>query len=158
MTAAVFCATILVAPAHAEGNQPQNLSDCNRRTHISHGGQDGTRDYGSGMVGWVAWWAQEGTFKEVWLANCQSGQALSVRTAEERISNRYIPDRTLRARAALATWADTGPGFFTVDWMAQQLGTFGKDLTVRALGEEVCACAVAYPDLRGTKTPFAGLE
>ena len=140
---------IFALPAHA-----LNLSDCDRTTHISHGGEDGTLDYGNGHVGWIGWWAQEGIFKDVWLADCASGKALSLRTSEERISDRFIPDRTEKARETLAEWASKSAAFFTVDWMAGQMGRFGEDITVATLATEPCACAVAYPALRGDKAAF----
>lgn len=140
-------ACLLADPSHA-------LSTCDRITHVSHGGVLNHTDYGRGKVGWVEWWSQEGVFKDVWLADCQSGQALTLRTHEERIKDRYVPDRTKAALAILEEWSKDAPDFFTLDWMSGQLNRHGKDIRVTAHATEFCACSLAYPDLRGEKTPY----
>ena len=147
--AASAVAVVLGAPGHA-----LTLQECDRTTHISHGGDSDHVDYGEGKVGWIGWWAQEGVFKEVWVADCATGRALSLRTWEERISDRYIVDRTDAARAVLADWAETGSAFFTLDWMADKVAKSGRDLMIKTYTTEFCGCAAAYPALRGDKTLY----
>ncbi|MEM7441026.1 MAG: hypothetical protein AAF393_15625 [Pseudomonadota bacterium] len=144
----------LITAATQIGAQALDMKTCDRITHVSHGGAAGHVDYGGGKVGWVDWWSQEGVFKDVWLADCQTGQALKIRTHEERIKDRYIPDKTRNVRRKLATWAADASAFFTVDWMAGQLAPDGRDATVAAFDTEFCGCQVAYPELRGAKTPY----
>ncbi|MEM9582487.1 MAG: hypothetical protein AAGA08_05165 [Pseudomonadota bacterium] len=127
---------------------------CNRVTHISHGGSDSHRDMGAGMVMWIDWWAQEGVFKDVWLADCKSGTALSLRTWEERITDRHVIDRTEKALRIIDRQAEAAPAFFTLDRVAELVRKQGVDLNIAAHANEFCACAVAYPSLRGDKTPY----
>jgi hypothetical protein len=129
---------------------------CDRVTHISHGGSGDHRDLGNGKVMWVDWWAQEGVFKDVWLADCRTGTALSLRTWEERIGTRHVIDRTERVVDVIDRQAEAAPSFFTIDRVAKLVEKDGVDLTVAMYATEFCACAAAYPELRADKAPFEG--
>ncbi len=142
--AGVLAATPLVA----------SVGMCDRVTHISHGGSGDHRDMGAGKVMWIDWWAQEGVFKDVWLADCKTGRAVSLRTWEERITERHVIDRTARALRIIERQAEAASAFFTIDRVADLIRKEGVDLTVAAYSNEFCACSVAYPAMRGDKTPF----
>ena len=148
LCAQILAASLLALPATA------SVDVCNRTTHPSHGGVSDHVDYGNGKVGWVAWWSQEGTYKEVWMADCASGTALSLRTQEERITDRFIADRTSAARVALADWAVGAAPFFTPENMAGQVARFGDDVQVATSDIEFCGCHAAYPGLRGDKQAY----
>lgn len=129
---------------------------CDRVTHASHGGASDHRDFGMGKVMWVDWWAQEGVFKDVWLADCRTGTAMSLRTSEERMGARHVVDRTDWVIQEIARQAQAAPAFFTIDRVAQLVEKNGVDLTVAMYAQEFCACAAAYPELRAGKTAFEG--
>ncbi len=130
------------------------IEACDRVTHISYGGSAAHQDMGHGKVMWVDWWSQEGIFKDVWLADCKTGIALSLRTSEERIKERHVIDRTKRAIEKIERQAEAAPAFFTIDRVAGLVRKDGVDLQVAQYEDEFCACAQAYPELRGDKAAF----
>ncbi len=131
------------------------LAECERITHISHGGVMGHRDLGENKVGWLEWWSQEGVYKTLWIAECDTGRTLSIRTHEERIKDRHIHDRTEKAVGIVERQAASGP-FFTLERTAEALKKAGRDIEIAASGAEFCACHAVYPDLRGDKTQYGG--
>ena len=139
----------LATPSLASGD----LMACDRVTHVSHGGEEAHVDLGNGKVMWTEWWAQEGAYKDVWIADCDSGQAVNLRTHEERISGRHIVDMTDDARA-IATRQARAPAFFTIERVAGLIEPEGFDLRIATYTEEFCACHLAYPELRGTKAAY----
>lgn len=145
----------LLAVVATSGASAHSLAECERITHISHGGVAEHRDLGEGKVGWLEWWSQEGVYKTVWIAECETGRTLSVRTHEERIKDRFIADRTEKAVDIIERQAASG-SFFTLERTATALKTTGRDLTLAAEDTEFCACHAAYPDLRGDKTEYGG--
>ena len=147
------CALALLPLASAA----HTLAQCERITHISHGGVKAHRDLGMGKVMWRAWWSQEGIYTDLHLANCATGETLSLRTHEERIKTRHIADRTDAAERIIARQAATGP-FFTLGRVADALKGTGRDLELAQTDTETCACHAAYPDLRGEKTEFEELQ
>ncbi len=86
---AYLAAATLAAPVSA-----LSLDECDRTTHISHGGETGHRDLGVGRVGYAEWWSQEGVFTDIVVADCASGKYLKTRAREERMSKRAPFDRT----------------------------------------------------------------
>lgn len=132
------------------------LDACERVTHPSHGGSSDHLDLGRGKVTWIDWWAQEGVFKDVWLADCRTGIAMSLRTWEERIMDRHVIDRTDRVVDEIRHQAETAPAFFTIERVAQKVRRDGVDLLIARYADEFCACAAAYPELRGNKNAFGG--
>lgn len=146
--------SLLLAALAAPSLAVASVEVCDRVTHPSHGGSDGHRDLGNGKVMWVEWWAHEGVFKDVWLADCRTGIALSLRTWEERIRDRHVIDRTDQVVRHLTRNAEAAPAFFTVERMANDIRRDGVDLSVTRYDEEFCACAEAYAALRGGKAPF----
>lgn len=130
------------------------LEMCDRTTHISHGGVAMHQDAGNGKVVWVEWWSQEGVYKNVWLADCRTGIALDIRTHEERITDRFIADKTEAVLAKIARQAEAAPAFFTIDRVAGLIRRDGKDMHIQQYADEFCGCAAAYPALRGDKTAF----
>ena len=130
------------------------IEACDRVTHATHAGASGHQDLGRGKVMWTEWWSHEGVYTDVWLADCRTGIAMSLRTHEERIGDRHVIDRTERVLATIERHAETAPAFFTMDRVAQLVRRDGVDLTIARYGDEFCGCAAAYPDLRGAKPAF----
>ena len=62
---------LLTGPAQA-----LDLAQCDRVTHVSHGGEDMHRDLGEGRVMWRDWWSQEGTATDYIIEDCGTGEAL----------------------------------------------------------------------------------
>ncbi len=139
----------LAAPAHA-----LTLADCDRTTHISHGGETGHRDLGHGRVAYAEWWSQEGVYLDLIIADCGTGQALSTRTREERISERPPFDRTEKVLAILDAQFAVSPKLFSLIRLADVLEHIGKDIEIAAMTEDPCACAALYPGLGGDRTPY----
>ncbi len=131
------------------------LEACERTTHISHGGEDMHRDLGGGRVMWRNWWSQEGTFSDYVIADCAPGRALILRTAEERMNDRLPFDKTRRALTLIDKHEAGARVFATLERMAGSLEDTARDVRIQDLEAEPCACAAAYPDARGTKTPYA---
>ena len=148
-----LAALAVAAPASA-----LSLADCDRTTHISHGGETAHQDFGAGRVGWTEWWSQEGVYSDFYIANCDTGQHLKTRAREERMSARAPFDRTKAVRAVIDTEMASAPALFSFDRLASALKTKGRDIEIDTLTDEPCACAAAYPELRGTKTAFGALE
>ena len=142
-------ASVIAGQAQALG-----LSDCRRITHVSHGGEYGHRDLGEGRVIWTDWWTQEGSFKGFSLVDCASGEMLRFRTAEENMGRRAAFDRTDDAREVLARHQSGARVFATFERMAADLENIARDIEITTGTSETCACAAAYPQMRGDKTPF----
>lgn len=149
---------ILAASAFAAPVNALSLAECTRTTHISHGGEAAHRDLGEGRVAWESWWSQEGVYLDLHVADCGTGEHLTTRAREERMSERAPFDRTEAVRAALETELAAAPSLFSFERLANALKTKGRDTEIAALAEEPCACAAAYPELRGTKTPYEATE
>ena len=131
-----------------------SLAECDRTTHISHGGETGHVDFGEGRVGYAAWWSQEGVSRDLIVVDCASGRFLTVRTHEERINDRLIPDRTRKARGIIAEELMGSAALFSFERLADRLEPVGEDIEIASLDTEPCACAALYPELRGAKTAF----
>jgi len=130
------------------------LTDCDRTTHISHGGETAHVDLGMGRVMWRDWWSQEGTATSFTLVDCAPGMALRFRTQEENMGARLPFDRTEKALAVIDTHEAGARAFATFDRMAADLDGIARDIEITTLDAEPCACAVLYPDARGDKTEF----
>lgn len=130
------------------------LAECKRVTHVSHGGVAGHVDYGSGRVGWVDWWSQEGVFTDYTVADCKTGAFLRTRAREERMSERPPFDRRAAVQEIIETEMQGAPALFSFDRLRDAIHPKGKDIELAVLEAEPCACAAAYPDLRGEKTPY----
>lgn len=153
MAVAVGIAVALVVSASR--SEAVTLEECNRTTHVSHGGEGGHMDLGAGRVLYGEWWSQEGVYVDVIVAHCGTGEFLRTRTREERISDRSAFDRTEKALGIIEQELGAAPELFSFKRLAQALDRTGEDIVIDALQSEPCACAAAYPDLRGAKTPFA---
>ena len=134
--------------------QALTLADCDRTTHISHGGETAHVDLGEGRVMWRDWWSQEGTATDVVIVDCALGAALKFRTAEERMSDRAPFDKTDKALEIVATQEEGARVFASLPRIADELKPVARDITLTTLTDEPCACAAAYADLRGDKTAF----
>ena len=145
---AIF-ALILATPVQA-----LTAMDCDRTTHISHGGEADHMDLGEGRVMWRDWWSQEGTATDFTIADCASGEALSFRTAEERMNKRLPFDRTAKALRRVEDAHAGARVFATLPRIADALENIARDIEITTLQVEPCACAALYPDLQGTKTKF----
>lgn len=130
------------------------LADCKRVTHISHGGVAAHVDFGAGRVGWIDWWSQEGVFTDFTVADCKTGKFLRTRMREERMSERPPFDRREAVREIIATEMKGAPALFSFERLRQAIHPKGKDIELAVLDAEPCACAAAYPELRGEKTPY----
>jgi len=130
------------------------LADCTRTTHVSHGGEADHRDMGEGRVMWRAWWSQEGTFTDIVIADCASGEALRFRTAEERMSERPPFDRNAQALMAVEKVHEGARVFATLPRVADAVRDDARDVQIANLQTEPCACASLYPDLRGNRPAF----
>ncbi len=139
----------LAAPANA-----LTLADCDRTTHISHGGETGHRDLGHGRVAYAEWWSQEGVYLDLIIADCGTGQALSTRTREERITERPPFDRTEKALAIIEDHLAASPALFSLPRLAKALERTGKDIEIAAMTDDPCACAALYPGLGGARAPY----
>ncbi|WP_420013716.1 hypothetical protein [Tateyamaria sp.] len=131
-----------------------NLTDCDRTTHISHGGEADHVDMGEGRVMWRDWWSQEGTSTSFALVDCAPGKALRFRSQEENMSARLPFDRTKKALAIIDRHEAGARTFATFDRMAADLEGIAKDIELTTLTAEPCACAALYPNARGDKTEF----
>ena len=130
------------------------LADCDRTTHISHGGEADHADLGDGRVMWRDWWSQEGTATSIAVVDCAPGAALTFRAQEENMGARLPFDRTDKALAVIARHEDGARAFATFERMAADLDGIARDITITTLDAEPCACAALYPEARGDKTEF----
>ena len=130
------------------------LGECRAITHLSHGGVAGHVDYGGGRVGWVSWWSQEGVFTDLTVADCRTGEALTTRVREENISARAPFDRRRVVREIIEREMSGAPAFFSFERLREAIHPRGRDIEIAVLDAEPCACAAAYPELRGDKTPY----
>ncbi|MEM9971390.1 MAG: hypothetical protein AAF762_09870 [Pseudomonadota bacterium] len=150
---AIIALLVAATPLHA-----LTPAECNRVTHISHAGESGHRDLGAGRVGYAEWWSQEGTYLDLVIADCNDGVFLRTRTQEERISDRPAFDRTDDALKIIEQELTASPSLFSFTRLADALKRTGRDIKVDQAGTESCACAAYYPDLRGDRAPFPGVE
>lgn len=130
------------------------LTDCDRTTHISHGGEADHRDLGEGRVMWRDWWSQEGTAKWINVVDCGPGTALRFQTQEENMGTRLPFNRTDAALAVIDRHEAGARAFATFDRIAADLDGIARDIEITTLDAEPCACATVYPEARGDKTPF----
>ncbi|MEM6587902.1 MAG: hypothetical protein AAF641_05600 [Pseudomonadota bacterium] len=130
------------------------LSQCDRVTHVSHGGEDMHRDLGEGRVMWRDWWSQEGTATDYIIQDCQPGDELKFRTAEENMGDRPPFDRTEAALKVVDRHQRGARVFATLQRMADDLTGIAREVSVEVSGVESCACAALYSDLRGSKVGF----
>lgn len=131
-----------------------SLTDCDRTTHISHGGEADHVDLGEGRVMWRDWWSQEGTATSFSLVDCAPGTVLTFRTQEENMGNRLPFDRTDKALAVIDRHQSGARAFATFDRMAADLDAIARDINIITLDAEPCACAALYPEARGDKVEF----
>ncbi len=141
--------TALATPASA-----LTLAECRAITHVSHGGVAGHVDYGAGRVGWVSWWSQEGVFTDLTVADCRTGEFLKTRVREDNISARAPFDRREAVREIIETEMAGAPALFSFARLRDAIHPKGKDIEVAVLEAEPCACAAAYPEMRGSRTPY----
>ncbi|MEO0772220.1 MAG: hypothetical protein AAFZ04_03460 [Pseudomonadota bacterium] len=146
---AAVLAIMLASPAAA-----LDLSQCDRVTHISHGGEDMHRDLGDGRVMWRDWWSQEGTATDFVIEDCAPGQALRFRTAEENMGDRPPFDRTDDALKIVERHGRGARVFATLGRMADDLDGIARGITIDVSGQQSCACAALYGDMRGDKAAF----
>ncbi|MEO1363796.1 MAG: hypothetical protein AAFU86_08485 [Pseudomonadota bacterium] len=147
---------LLAAIAAMLGQQAMalTLTDCDRTTHISHGGEAEHRDLGEGRVMWRDWWSQEGTATSFALVDCAPGTALTFRTQEENMGARLPFDKTAKALTILERHETGARAFATFERIAADLKGTARDITITPLDAEPCACAALYPEARGDKTEF----
>ena len=140
--------------ALAGGAEALSLAQCDRTTHVSHGGEDMHADLGEGRVMWRDWWSQEGTATDYVIVDCAPGAALRFRTAEDNMGTRAPFDRTEAALRIVDVHEGGARVFATLDRMAADLRKEARDVTLTRLEKEPCACAAAYGEMRGDKMAF----
>ncbi|MDD9922047.1 MAG: hypothetical protein OXQ92_07180 [Boseongicola sp.] len=130
------------------------LAECERTTHISHGGEAGHRDFGGGRVGYGEWWSQEGVFTDIVIADCKTGEFLRTRAREEHMRERPPFDRTADVIEIIETQMSVSPALFSFQRLHDALKNVGRDIELAEFQAEPCACAAVYPELLGEKHPF----
>ena len=130
------------------------LADCTRTTHISHGGEAAHQDLGLGRVAWLDWWSQEGSAHDIMIVECASGEALRFRTHEDNMNTRPPFHKTEKAREILEKEHQAARVFTTLPRLAAAVEDVARDIEIFTLGDETCACAALYADLRGDKPAF----
>jgi hypothetical protein len=148
---AIISLAVTVVAGHAHA---LTLADCKRTTHPSHGGEIRHMDLGEGRVMWMDWWSLEGTAKGLSLVECTSGETLRFRSAEENMGRRSAFDRTDDALEVLERHQSGARVFASFERIAADLEFIARDTTITFETNETCACAAAYPELRGEKTEF----
>ena len=131
-----------------------SLETCTRTTHVSHGGEALHRDLGQGRVAWLDWWSQEGTAHWIIIAECESGDALKLLTAEENMNARAPFNKTEKAEQIITREHRAARVFATLPRIAAAMKGTARDIETTILTEEPCACAALYAELRGEKEPF----
>ena len=134
------------------------LADCERVTHVSHGGEAAHQDFGDARVGWIDWWSQEGVYIDITVANCKTGEFLKTRVREERVSVRAPFDRRDAVERIIATEMSGAAALFSFTRLAAAIHPKGRDIEIARMAAESCGCAAAYPDLRGDKVPYEASE
>ena len=56
--------------------------------------------------------------------------------------------------SSLPSGRKVAPALFSFERLAKALDRVGRDIEIATFSDEPCACAAAYPDLRGQKEPF----
>jgi hypothetical protein len=74
--------------------------------------------------------------------------------AEENMGRRAMFDRTDDVIDILERHQAGARAFATFERIAADLENIARDIEIVTLANETCACAAAYPDLRGDKTEF----
>ncbi len=135
--------------------QALTLAQCDRITHVSHGGESDQTDLGEGRVMYMTWWSQEGTSKDITLMDCASGAALRFRAAETNMTRgRTSFDKVDAALEVIALHESGARAFATFDRIAADLARIARDIELYTSEEESCACAALYPDALNGKRPF----
>lgn len=140
---------VAAGPLHAI-----EIAQCERTTHISHGGEDTHLDLGEGRVMWRDWWSQEGTATDYTIMDCAPGDALKFRTAEVNMGDEIPFDRNKDALKVVDRHEGGARIFATLTRMAEDLAPIARDVSIETWIMESCACAALYPELRGEKTAF----
>ena len=144
----------LAGLALASPAQALTLADCTRITHPAHAGEAGHRDFGGALVGYAEWWSMEGVYTDIVVADCRRDRYLRTRVHEERISRRAPFDRTDATKAIIAREMTVSPSLFSFERLAEAITPTGRDIEIAHLLDEPCACAAAYPEMTGQKTPY----
>ena len=142
-----------VALLGADEARALTLGECGRVTHISYAGEAGHRDFGAGLVGWLDWWSQEGVREVIVLADFASGEALLTITRSQNMAPGVPFDRTDRALAVIEPML-ASPVMRGFEQIADRLTDLRLDPRLEPLTTEPCACAAAYPELRGDRPAF----
>ncbi len=103
---------------------------------------------------WRDWWSQEGIATDFSIVDCARGEALMFRTAEERMTDRGPFDRTAKALQVIETHESGARVFSTFERMQADLKAIARDIEIKSIDTEPCACAALYPGARGDKTAF----
>ncbi len=132
--------------------QALTLADCRRITMI-HGGEARHVDLGEGRVMWIQWWSLEGTGHWLHIVDCDSGAALVTLTRSEHLREDLPFNRTVRAVEAVQPLL-ASPVMRGFDQLANRLQDLNLVPERQVLTAEPCACAAAYPELRGDRPAF----
>ena len=151
--AVVIAIAVAIFVAVSQG-QALTLTECERTTHISHGGERGHRDLGNARVLYAEWWSQEGVYLDLVIADCAVGRALTTRTREEWISARPPFDRTKKALGIIEAELTAAPALFSLERLATALHPTGRDIEIAEFTADPCACAALYPEHTGDRQAF----
>ncbi|MEM1432185.1 MAG: hypothetical protein AAGG09_22225 [Pseudomonadota bacterium] len=133
------------------------LEGCVRVVKGWNGWEIRHRDLGHGRVAFAESWSAEGTYLDLIVTECDSGDTVRTRVREEMVKDRPAFNRTARGVEIVDRHARRSPALFSIDALAADLADVGEDTDVRRVPAEFCACAALYPELRGEKTAFEGV-
>jgi hypothetical protein len=126
---------------------------CTARVHwnaVEHS----ARDLGHGRVAWVWSWSLEGVADDLHVADCASGEGLVARARAHGMSEEIPYDRREDAARVVAREAAAAPAFFTFPRLAAALEAERVPTRPIVHEREPCACALHYPEMRGTRLPW----
>lgn len=147
---------LILALAAAPASALQ-LEDCARPVH-TYGEEYGHTDLTGGLVMWGERWTNNGTADDLRMANCQTGEALAARMMSQGMQELIPYDRRAQAGEALQTLLSGSMAFLNLDRTEAALADARVPVERSVLTDEPCACAALYPDDRGTRLPFGGVQ
>ncbi|MEL7344688.1 MAG: hypothetical protein AAFN59_07485 [Pseudomonadota bacterium] len=144
-------ASIAVA-AFAGPASALTLADCEHAV-LWNGQEYAHTDHSGGLVEWTLSWASEGVFDDLSVQDCATGEGMTIRARSERMESEIPYDRRDAVRK-LVDLAVQEPVFFSAATLKDQVTDLRVMVTPLDKSEQSCACAAAYPELRGSKTPY----
>ncbi len=131
------------------------LNDCTRSVNV-HGEEYGHTDLTGGLVMWGERWTNQGNADDLFMAECQSGNALTARMMSQGMQEAIPYDRRAQAGSAMSNLLEGSMAFLNLDRAEDALESARVPVERMVLAKEPCVCAALYPDAVGNKTPFEG--